>query len=1064
MEILDLGVQAAQHREQLDDVKRQVGVEHNHFDGWIYSFLENKHFDVAETVAKLQRRADMERNELSKYVLTEEMLSDMKKGVIQLIGEDKEGRITFYITTKRDFPKSSQRETRKKAFDIWLSYGTRLRRDNKRCRIAMLINQADASMWSNLDMGFQSNIALRISKFYPGAVDKMYVCKMGKALAAMAKPIFSALPQVVSEHIFIVTDADIKDGRLLQHYDASVLPVALGGTNQCDTPENWEIFAKTISEYWARLSAGIADGKSVKEWELEQILAEEASEKRKLEASVALSHQPDQISLHRSRSQIQASSQSHDADTADLHTCFSDDDEMELDDVDININPSMSTHPLIVDPFSRLDYFMGRARYDIEKEEDIYRVALLMLCGSEGKAIAERGEYELDEAHTHAILRKVPTPLRGIVKGILWLFCIFLAVYFFVGTLFLCIVITAMMTQLFYATFVDWFYVWPLGITAMLLGYHLFMVCSRGFGLVVTSFRGQVIPALNRFGTTGFVIQMSAFILIVVAQLIIFIYYATTIDPVSGARISFSTGWMSCSIVIAIFHLLYPLGLRESPAPSKSSSGSLSLYLFFDLSEQDHPPRARRSAIAISLVPIVLSLLFGIAFMASQMLFFLVATPIAAILTTVCVNFFARRREKDFGALIIRANAWFLSLMWIWVSIIGGIVSFDRWWTASVAVTCSIVGILALLCIINLSIRKKSLYMRFIKININLMLVLFIASVVIAYWAHWGFIIIMLLLGIHMILCTTQRHGTNLLGDTLGVIGPLIMFCAILLLGHVGMQPSYQAPRSFGPQVASNQPSNSRLQRYPVCLSRYAANTTIIDLVLFAELVNADENAFDTDFLQWFPEFTDNGIVVNEPYVASVREFQAPNGDLVLAFRGPVSRMNALLSLTIWTEILTLYPITFSLPRGWIPPLVKFFGYVDRLIPFPSERALQSINSLVANRLSNGTQVVLVGHGIGGAAAGIVGVTNKIHAVSFSSPGLEYAHEKLDLTDNLEDYLTQIVTSNDALGNIDDHGDMVQSFNCEEGIMACSNIHFMAVELMKVCGDTKDRRHNQDID
>eukprot|EP00388_Colpodella_angusta_P014708 GDKJ01036717.1.p1 GENE.GDKJ01036717.1~~GDKJ01036717.1.p1 ORF type:complete len:221 (+),score=-28.43 GDKJ01036717.1:60-722(+) len=220
---------------------------------------------------------------------------------------------------------------------------------------------------------------------------------------------------------------------------------------------------------------------------------------------------------------------------------------------------------------------------------------------------------------------------------------------------------------------------------------------------------------------------------------------------------------MTCSIVIVLFHLLYPLGFRESPARHKDSTGSLSLYLFFDLTEQDHPPRARRSIIAISLVPIALSLLFGIGFMASQMLFFLVATPIATVLTAVCVNFFARQREKDFGALIIRANAWFLSLMWIWVSIIGGIVSFDSWWTVSVAVTCSVVGLLAAFCITNLVIHRKKLYMRFIKINFNLMLALFIAAVVIAYWAHWGFIIIMLLLGIHMILCTTQRNGTNLL-------------------------------------------------------------------------------------------------------------------------------------------------------------------------------------------------------------------------------------------------------------------------------------------------------------
>ena len=1088
MDILDLGVQGAQHRERLEEVKRQVGVTHNHFDGWIYNFLENKRFDVPETVAKLHRRTDMERQDLATYQLTDDMLKDMRQGVIQLIGEDKEGRVTFYITTKRDFPKASQREVRRKVFDIWLSFGTRLRRENKRCRIAMLINQEDASMWSNTDMKFQSNIALRISKFYPGVVDKMYVCKMGRTLAALAQPIFAALPQVVSEHIFIVTDSEIKAGKLLQYYDPDVLPIPLGGRNNCDTKENWDKFADIISEYWARLSAGLAAGKSVKDWELEQIMAEEAAEKRRMGATLSTSQalggsgpaallgattntlhddgmmkgSPDTASaVAAARSRSQLVSPSHDADTFDLHTCFSDEDELaDMEDVMVDFNPQSSAHPVIIDPFARLEYFMGRARYDIEKEEDIYRVALLMLCGSEGKAIGERGEDFVEEAHTHVALKRIPAPFRGVTKGCLWLFCMCLSFYFFVATVFLAIVASAMIAQLFYAAFSDWYLVWPAGVTALLLGYHLTLLLSRGFGLVMTAFRGHVVHPLGQCGTFGFVAQMAVFIMVIIAQFIVFVYYAATKDPVTGARISFTSAWMACTIIICVFHLLFPLGVRENSVSNRDGPGSLSLYLFYDITEQENPPRTRRSAIAVSLIPVVVSLLFGIGFMASGLFFFIIATPIAVAATAVCVCFFARQRDKDFGAPIICANAWFLALMWAWVTIVGGTIDLDESrWVASVSVTCCVVGVLALLCLATVNIRTRRMYLYFVKFNYVLMLLLFITCVVVSYWMHWGFILIMLLLGAHLLLCTTQHHVTNLAGTTLGVIGPLVVFCSIILLAHIGIQDSYTSPRSYGPVIRPETIVNRNL-RYPVCLNRFAANTTVTDLALFSEVVQASDNTtMDIDFNAWFPTYISKGLVAYEPAMATVYEFEAPNGELVFAFRSPRQQILGLLSLTMWTEAVSLYPIVFSIPKAWIPGLVDFFGWVTKLVDFPARDAMERLSDAVVARAA-GRTVVLTGHGVGGAAAAVIAVRHGLYAVTYSSPALTISREKFDLSDNLESYLTEIKTSNDALGSIDTEAELLQSFKCEHGIMTCSNIRFLSRDLMRVCGDGDGRTHD----
>lgn len=74
----------------------------------------------------------------------------------------------------------------------------------------------------------------------------MYVCKMGRALSAIAKPIFSRLPSIVSDRIEIITEGDIKNGKLLSMYDEHILPIALGGKNDCDNKPSYVRFASMI--------------------------------------------------------------------------------------------------------------------------------------------------------------------------------------------------------------------------------------------------------------------------------------------------------------------------------------------------------------------------------------------------------------------------------------------------------------------------------------------------------------------------------------------------------------------------------------------------------------------------------------------------------------------------------------------------------------------------------------------------------------------------------------------------------------------------------------------------
>ncbi|GET91028.1 hypothetical protein, unknown function [Leishmania tarentolae] len=258
----------SEHVAALKEVKRAFGIHHDHLDGWLYLFLANKHFDVTETVAKLRRRDEMERTVFSTYTMTDSLRKSMRAGIVQYIGRDKEGRPVLYFNTARDSPKAEQRPERQANMDMFLSWSVRCDRKNPTATVTWLINQENASMLRNTDLIFQKEMALRISKFYPGVVSRIFICNMSSALTFVMKPLLRQLPAGISDCIFLFSASDIKKGELLKRIDSNVLPVEMGGCNDCDHPPNYEFFATTIESYFHRCIEALKKGFSIKEMEV----------------------------------------------------------------------------------------------------------------------------------------------------------------------------------------------------------------------------------------------------------------------------------------------------------------------------------------------------------------------------------------------------------------------------------------------------------------------------------------------------------------------------------------------------------------------------------------------------------------------------------------------------------------------------------------------------------------------------------------------------------------------------------------------------------------------------
>ncbi|KAG5471261.1 hypothetical protein LSCM1_01334 [Leishmania martiniquensis] len=697
--LLDIGTGAYAHQAEVDRVKQRIGVHHNYFDCWIYGFLENKNFNVDETVEKLRRRADFERTQLAACDITDWMMENMRKGIIQVVGNDKVGRVTFYVATARDRPVASRREESRKNFDMLLAYGTRLRPESKRCQIAMLVNQEKASMISNLDMTLQADIALRIAKYYPGCVDKIYICKMGRMLAAMAKPIFSRLPAIVSERIIIISESDIRHGKLLEVFDASVLPVELGGKNNCDSQERYDNFATTIRNYFDQLKAAVQRGEGVKEWELNNLRAAgciedlspmDALKRSIIEPSPSMREQffpgalePVGYSLLLTNGSMTVPSLSPRTpalgtididDDANLLTCAT--DSMELDAPrwagQVRCNASIISHSpprslfadyvhqfITIESFFRLSVAEMHERQwlQIVQSEVQERRALL-----HGESVI-RGDK---------LLAGLPPSVLLLAKGFLWLCLIVTSSFFFLGTCFIALLGVVTLIHIFFAIFVHPFQVFLYGAAFIVAASQFVILCSRGFDVTRSTFEGRVVQAFRGLGAKALAVQLVIYVGCTIAFFVLFCVMAARHDVLTGLQYSIAYGWIVAVCLIFIYHVVFAFGFRTLSARSyahgsRQNNAEATVYLFMEVEMEDDNTDQRCPATEVMLLTVVgvLSVAMGTAFLTGGGFFFLCATIVAqAVLLLLCTIFMIARSVSSSSDIII-CGAFYASVFWM---------------------------------------------------------------------------------------------------------------------------------------------------------------------------------------------------------------------------------------------------------------------------------------------------------------------------------------------------------------------------------------------------------------
>lgn len=1004
--LLDLGGSALAHQAEVDEVRRHMHIDHHYFDCWIYGFLENKNFSVEEAVAKLKRRDEMEKTELKNIEITDWMIENMQQGIIQVIGNDKEGRIVFYVSTVRDKPTKARRAEARKNFDMFVSYGTRLRAENKRCQLVMLINQDKASLFSNVDMTFQADIALRIAKFYPGCIDKLYVCNMNSTLAAFAKPVFSRLPAIVSERIKIISSGDIKSGVLLEYFDKEVLPIDLGGTNACDTPENHKQFALTIVDYFRELQVSLRKGIGVKEWELMNLRnagvldVANSNAMTSLRETAFVSCTP---SLLGDRDSVNNS-------MSELYTCGSV-DEMK----------SMASNAMLVRyvPHSTIDFLDSTEKFfrtNIIETRD--REWLEMFRGEleERQAVIKRG----NQVHNESLLAPLPPYVRLLCRGFLSMCVTVIAIFFGFGSFFIAMFGVTNCLFLFFSTLSEPYNIFPYGLTLTIVLAQFTIFVSRGFELTANVFNGELILPLKAFGNRAHIFQVSICLLCLLACFLTFCSTANSLGWMEAFYLSITIGILVTVGLTFIYHVVFAFGFKKISRKhfserSRYNTAETTIYLLLDVDLDNERHRSPVAEVIGSVVLALISFGFGLSFMLCEEVVFLCMGVIAQVIFLFGLVVSTTLNVLEASSTVVISSTSFASVVWIYTVFVFSKYGWkDGWgWSVLIAVTVCVVFIFTSFAS-SLGWLKKRRALWSLRVAWIEMFILYIASIIALFFTNYKCALFSSFLAVHLIVCLFRSsYSINNYGLATVAVIYLLFFVTCCLKGQTNVDEVYNYSVSSSLLPNFHNESLDRESGFPpLCRVMFPSvgseAVNIVGAALFAKLgYNLNASAQAQDLQTWLPQYT------------VTKRFRSTNGHLHATVFESFEEKTMFVSLgtsrtlfdsiedvTMWIEAVPTSFLSVIFPRKILFQLEGFFSFAKYITPLVWQKSSAEFDSFIEALCSDSDNtpkdIYLVGYSTT-AMISSSGLTNKCEpkVITFLNPSTVSLSAEKNLTENV---------------------------------------------------------------
>ncbi|CAK4110836.1 unnamed protein product [Aphanomyces euteiches] len=363
-------------------------------------------------------------------------------------------------------------------------------------------------------------------------------------------------------------------------------------------------------------------------------------------------------------------------------------------------------------------------------------------------------------------------------------------------------------------------------------------------------------------------------------------------------------------------------------------------------------------------------------------------------------------------------------------------------------------------------------------LSLNWRLIFLLPAVILAaYLSLVSFYIGWPLMGFFLIVgaTTIQQRFPQIFGDafrhfvTAFILVSFIFFTSSFVVGTFvsGGNFAVLPPHARQPIEVPRVETWGNIPRYAVC-NLNQSGLSVIDFILLADAAYGRNTSLQQQMLH---ERFDGTALANwnfsdwsDPVNDHQNWFQVDFLDLgttVVAIRGTASAADALEDMHYWFGITIMQaanvfvPFLSQLPQDFVVQLLSMH-ILESITPAPVyTKVVKKVQAL----RDAGVRVILTGHSLGGAMAGMVGAKTRTPAVSFSGPGLVYTRGRFHIDEaDIRDYVLTIKPVNDIVPRVDTLGGLVQDIECRKNNpLACHGSSTHACELYMTCGDHRGR-------